>query len=366
MQDPGSNPRRFSLSRYHPAAQWVLLLMVSLALAWIFETVHLPAAILLGAMLASIPVAIAEGVPRIPRQAFVVAQGVVGCLVARSITPAILVSLREDWLLFLSVTIIVILACSGMGWLLAKKQVLPGTTAVWGSSPGGASVMTLMSDSYGGDMRLVAVMQYMRVVLVTLLATVISRLWIDTPGETVAAGLHANWLTSVDWKHLAGTLLLAGVGSTVAQRLKLPGGALLLPLFLGSYLQAEGLMTIVLPPWVLVPTYTVIGWSVGLRFTRPALSQAARALPSMIMSIICLIAICGAIAFVLTHVSHIDPLTAYLATSPGGLDSVAIIATSSGVNIPFVMAFQTARLLIVVVTGPMLAQFIARRLQATP
>ena len=41
---------------------------------------------------------------------------------------------------------------------------------------------------------------------------------------------------------------------------------------------------------------------------------------------------------------------------------MAIIASSSGVNIPFVMAFQTARLLLVIFTGPALARFIADRL----
>ena len=41
-------------------------------------------------------------------------------------------------------------------------------------SPGGAAVMTLMSDAYGGDMRLVAVMQYLRVAIVTVLATVVA------------------------------------------------------------------------------------------------------------------------------------------------------------------------------------------------
>ena len=60
-------------------------------------------------------------------------------------------------------------------------------------------------------------------------------------------------------------------------------------------------------------------------------------------------------------IADIDPLTAYLATSPGGLDSVAIIAATAGVNIPFVMAFQTARLLLVVFTGPALARFMASR-----
>jgi membrane AbrB-like protein len=359
MHDHGKNP--LTLNGRPPVLHWSLLLVLTLIFAGLFDAIHLPAALLLGAMLGSILVAIADGTPRITRAAFVVAQGVVGCLVARSITPEILVSLREDWLLFISVTLVVTLACAAIGWILARRRILPGTTAIWGTSPGGASVMTLMSDAHGGDMRLVAVMQYLRVVIVTVVATVVSHLWIDN-ASTSAHSIFSGWFIDVSWAHLAGTLALASGGSVIAQRLKLPGGALLLPLILGSTLQATGAMPIVLPPWILAPAYAVLGWCIGLRFTRKTLAQAARALPSMILSISCLIAICAGIAFGLTCLSGIDPLTAYLATSPGGLDAIAIIAASSGVNIPFIMAFQTARLLIVVSTGPALARFIARRL----
>jgi uncharacterized membrane protein AbrB (regulator of aidB expression) len=54
----------------------------------------------------------------------------------------------------------------------------------------------------------------------------------------------------------------------------------------------------------------------------------------------------------------IDPLTAYLATSPGGADSVAIIAASSNVDAAFVMSMQTLRFLGVLLAGPALARFV--------
>jgi membrane AbrB-like protein len=138
---------------------------------------------------------------------------------------------------------------------------------------------------------------------------------------------------------------------------------MLVPMLLGSLLQAKGVMTIVLPPWILTPVYIVIGWSIGLRFDRQALTQAARALPSMFASIACLIGICAGIAFGLVHFAGIDPLTAYLATSPGGADAVAIIAASSNVDVSFVMTMQTARLLLALSAGPALARFLARRIE---
>jgi len=71
---------------------------------------------------------------------------------------------------------------------------------------------------------------------------------------------------------------------------------------------------------------------------------------------------CGSMAVVLVKIAGIDPLTAYLATSPGGVDSAAIIAASSKVDLPFVMSMQSARLLIVLFVGPALSRWIARQM----
>ena len=55
-----------------------------------------------------------------------------------------------------------------------------------------------------------------------------------------------------------------------------------------------------------------------------------------------------------------DFLTAVSPTSPGGLDSVAIIAVGSKADVSFVLAVQTLRLFVVLITGPLLAKWIAR------
>jgi len=349
----------FSLHERSPLQQWLALLGLTILLTAVFEVCRLPAALLLGAMFAAILIASGGAVLRTPGFSFPAAQGLIGVMVAQTLTPPILVSLRADWLLFVSVTLVVIAVCSGMSVLLARQGILPGTTAVWGCSPGGASVMTVMSEDYGGDIRLVAVMQYLRVVLVAILATVVSRIWIDVGN---LAPPKIIWFPPLVPTALAATLSIALGGAWLAQRFRLPGGALLLPLALGAVLQGSGALSISLPPWILAMAYALLGWSIGLRFTRSTLHQAARALPAILISIICLLLLCGGVAVALHQLTGVDPLTAYLATSPGGLDTVAIIAAASGVNLPFVMAFQTARVLMVIMSGPMIARALARRL----
>jgi len=78
------------------------------------------------------------------------------------------------------------------------------------------------------------------------------------------------------------------------------------------------------------------------------------------LSIVVLIAVCASFGGLLVVFAGIDPLTAYLATSPGGADSIAIIAASTKTDMPFIMAMQVARFLLVLVAGPRLARVLSR------
>jgi uncharacterized protein len=333
------------------------LLAASLLLVSAFELMRLPAALLLGAIAAAILVSWFEGRVRIPPWAFVVAQGFVGCLVARTVTPDIVLTIFHKWPMFLTLIGAVIFFAAGLGFALARWRVLPGTTAVWGSSPGAATAMVLMADAFGGDMRLVAVMQYLRVVCVGLVASVIARAWSASGG---AAPVAIDWFPHLAPGPLLATAALAVVGAIIGAKSRIPAGALLAPLFVGAPLSVSHILVITLPPWLLAICYALVGWSIGLRFTREIVLYAAKQLPRILASIFTLIAMCGGLAFALHEAAGTDALTAYLATSPGGADAVAIIAASSKVDMPFVMAMQIARLLIVILIGPSLARLIAR------
>lgn len=140
---------------------------------------------------------------------------------------------------------------------------------------------------------------------------------------------------------------------------RIPAGMLLGPLALGALFNVLGWVRIELPPIVLIASYTLIGWNTGLRFTPQILAASARALLLSVGATVLLMAFCGFLAWLLVIFLHVDPLTAYLATSPGGVDAAAIIAASTHVDTPFVMALQTVRLIIVLVIGPSVARWVA-------
>jgi membrane AbrB-like protein len=337
--------------------KWGVLLIASLAFIVPLELMRLPAALLLGAMAAAILVAVFDGELAVRGWPYVLAQGLIGCLVARSVGPAILATMLQQWPLFLAGVCSVLVISTSLGALLARWKVLPGTTAVWGTAPGAATVMVLMSENFGGDPRLVAFMQFLRVILVALAASIVARLWV-APGDAVRAAV--DWFPALAAGPFWETMALAVVGAIVGAKSRIPAGPLLIPLFAGIALSGTQLVTITLPPWLMAGCYALVGWSIGLRFTREIVLYAARAFPKIAASTLALIVLCGGLAWLL-HVSvGTDPLTAYLATSPGGADSVAIIAASSNVDLPFVMAMQTARFILVLLVGPTLARAVAR------
>jgi len=358
MPEPADPRAPGLLEGLSPVQQWGLLLAGSALLAALLEIVGLPAALLLGPMIAGIVLAANGGHIRLPRLPAQAAQAVVGCMVARAITGDIVLAFLKDWPLFLGVVLAIVAAGSLLGWAIGRYEILPGNVAVWGMSPGAASAMMVLAGAFGADARLVAFMQYVRVVCVAGLASLVAWVWV---GPAVAAAQQIAWFPAVAWLDFAATLAVVATGVAVGTWLRMPAGALLVPMVGGALFQATGVAHLTLPPWLLVIAYAFLGWSVGLGFTRAILAHARRALPQVLLATFAMIAVSGGLAVVLVRAADIDPLTAYLATSPGGMDTVAIIAASSAADVSFVMALQVVRLVIVIFAGPPLARFIAQR-----
>ena len=332
-----------------------MLLAASVLAAGLLQWARLPAALMLGPLAAAVLVQTAGGAVRVPRAFMAAAQAVIGCLVARSITPAIVGGFASHWPVFVGVVALSIAASAGIGWTMSRLRIVSGTTAVWGMLPGAATIMMVMAEAYGADFRLVAFMQYLRVVLVAAAASVVALLFVHGGGSRFAGG----YFPPIHPQALAATAGVAVIGGGLGLASRIPAGVLLGPLALGAALNIAGWVTIELPPVVLIASYAVIGWNTGLRFTRDVLAAAARALPQSLGATAVLMAFCGLLAWLLVVLLHVDPLTAYLATSPGGVDAAAIIAASTKVDTPFVMALQTLRVVVVLAIGPPVARWVA-------
>ena len=359
-QTPSSlNPPKERLGRLPKPVQWLLLISVSLVFSVLLHHWQVPASLLVGPMIIGILMGTNGANISAPKPLYLGAQAVLGVMIGGSMTVGILTSFATDWPMILGITGITLLASSFLGWILCVKQVLPGAAGIWGSTPGAASAMVVMADAFGADARLVAFMQYVRVVIVVGVASTVANFWVDP--EMLAAMGPYDWFPAFDHTGFALTVCLALGCCVVGQISRLPSGALLVPIIFTMILHVSGVFDVVLPEWFLGLTYAIIGWVIGLKFTPSVLRHAAHALPKILLSIFVLIGFCGGISVLLVIFMDIDPLTAYLATSPGGLDSVAIIAASTNVDLSFILVLQATRFFMVLAFGPPLARMVARR-----
>lgn len=340
--------------------RWSALLFVSMAVSLYMDSLAIPAAYMLGAIITSILFSVCKQTVVLPKPLFLTGQGVIGAMIASSIPLSIFSQIGANWPLFLVGVCSVLLLSNGIGLFMAKRHLLPGTTAIWGTSPGAATAMTLMAEEYGADVRLVALMQYLRVVMVAMAAIFVTHLASNSDTPHVPVHHVIDWSIS-DPIQFGLTLLLIAVGIAGGKILRLGAGPLLLTLALGLITSKIGVLDIVLPQPLLIISYALIGWNIGFRFTRESLRHALRLLPRILISTCLLIALCATLSQVLVVTLGIDPLTAYLAMSPGGADSVAIIAASGHTDMSFIMAMQTGRLILVLLSGPPIARWLASR-----
>ncbi|MGW7771468.1 AbrB family transcriptional regulator [Pseudomonas parafulva] len=340
--------------------RWLALIFCAGAAGQILHALAVPAGLFLGPMLMAIVFGVSGAQLRLHRQVFRFGQGCVGLLVAHSVTWSVLASLADAWPLMLFATFVTVVLSALVGLGTVRFGGIPGSTAAWGTAPGAASAMVSMAEDNGADGRVVATMQYVRVVCVVMIGSLVSHLL----GATSVAGDAAQAAVVADSVQLGNLLLGLGVVLVgVAAGSKMPAGALLMPLMLGAVLQLTGVLHVSLPSEVLAIAYGAIGCYIGLRFDRQTVRYVWKRLPTMIAGAVVLILLCAGCAWLLARLAGTDFLSMYLATSPGGLDAMAIIAVETHADVGMVLAMQTLRLFGVILTGAYLARQIIRLTQ---
>jgi membrane AbrB-like protein len=301
------------------------------------------------------------GHARVHPMAYLGAQATLGIAVSATFTPGSLGVLARHWPVVLVSVVAVLLASAASGILLQRWVGLDAPTASLGTLPGGASGMVAMSDDLGADARLVAVMQYARLIIVVVLASLVANVAVRWGGTTRGVSPELVAAAGAGWAGYAVTGVAAAVGCWVGIRSRVPAGAFIGPLVAGVALGALGVPHGLWPPSVLEASYVALGVWVGSRFDQESLRRIRRIGPAVAALAVALVAFSAGLGWGLVVVTGIDPLTAYLATTPGGMDSVLVAALDTGADASLVVAVQLARLLVVVLAGPPLVQWLVRR-----
>lgn len=336
---------------------WAVVVAGSALATVLFDTLGLPTPALFGSLLGGMAYALTAPVHLvIPARAFSIAQGLVGATIGALLSLPALERLVSDAGSVLAVSIGTLAISLLAGMALGLRRDVSTTTGAFALVAGGASGIVALAHDLGADDRVVSIVQYLRVLLILLAMPIVATVLFEPPGgrQTVLPAPATHWPTDVLF-----TVAAVVVGLLVSRRSLLPAGSLLGPLLVAAALSLSGWLGVVAVPPVLESAgYAVIGAQVGLRFTRADLLGVARLLPVATALIVVVIAACAGMGALLAAVTGIDPLTAYLATTPGGLYAVLAVAADSGADATYVLAVQVIRIFTMLLAAPLVARLL--------
>jgi membrane AbrB-like protein len=217
-------------------------------------------------------------------------------------------------------------------------------SAFLGASPGAMAQVLALATEFKADLRGVAIVQVLRVLLVT----------IGLPGGLALFGLAAGSVIAVPeppgGSSLVELLILLGVSaatSALMMWLRFPGGLLFGSMAGSGILHGTGLVHAVLPWWVGSSAVLVLGAVAGSRFTntsfRVVLDYLAAALGSFAVSVSV-----GAIFISIVTAFLPFPIAdVVIAFAPGSQDQMMLLALALHLDPVYVGAHHLARWLVV-------------------
>ncbi|MCI0634092.1 MAG: AbrB family transcriptional regulator [Actinobacteria bacterium] len=294
----------------------------------------------------------------IPSSGKTIGQALIGVALGAALDASTLRAVASNWFGVSAVTLATLAVSLGVGIAIARLTGISQATGTLGLIAGGASGIVAMADELGADGRLVAFMQYIRVLVVVLVAPLVGYLLL-APAESGVPHTESTGVGLVG--DLAFTVGCALAGALLARRLRITAGALLCPLAVAAILSVSGIADDAsVPALVQSFAFALIGLQVGLRFTVTTIREARSLLPWVLGAILILVAVSAGLAALLVPLAHVSFADAYLATTPGGLPAVLAASVGLGANTTFVVSVQVLRVLMMVAAARPLVRLLAR------
>jgi membrane AbrB-like protein len=313
----------------------------------LFLWAHLPGGLISGAMIA-VGIAALAGrpltVPPILAQTVLVLLGIsLGSLVSRQLIQHMSAYPLTIGLLALATF------CStfGSSFYLQRFHGWDRTSALLAGSPGALSQITVLAAEKGADVAAIAVVQTMRVIILTAALPMILALTGIAPSAPPAA------VTAIASPlELAELIAISVAVALVLRWTNFPASWMFGAMIGSSVLHGVGIVEGGLPPWMRGVALVGIGALIGTRFGRmkikTLLSHVNAGLGSFAVAIV-ISAIFVAIIVLTTHVRFADVIVAF---APGAMDAMLALALTLHIDPIFVGAHHLSRFVFVTITTP--------------
>ncbi len=328
-----------------------LLLAAGAATGGLFQWIGTPLPFMLGSLFASaLAVAFAQrrfpegyGFPIRFRMLFV---GVIGAMIGARLTPDV-VSLMPRMLISVPAILTFVISAHALNYLIFRRfGGFDRPTAYYAGAPGGLFESILFGEEAGADLRLLTLMQFLRIITVVTLVPVAMSIWEGHPVGSAAGLSFGTGEAALYWVPVVAAFSVAGVW--MGMRLKLPAGQLIGPLLLVGAVSATGLVEIAAPGWLVAVAQVVLGTGLGIRFTGMTGAMFLRGAGLSFVSVTAMMAV-GILLALLVHQAGGLPVDVLaISFAPGGVVEMSLIGLSLAANPAFVTLHHLLRILFTV------------------
>ncbi len=323
-----------------------------------FTLAGFPAGLVSGSVLAVALAALAGRPVKVPLPVARVCFVLVGMLLGAVVTPETLrgVATWPASVALLAISTLCMMSATTLYLRLVHRW--DPLSALLGASPGSMAQVVALSAEFGADMRGIAIVQTMRVLVVT----------IGLPGGLALFGLAAGSRLVVPTSAVGaapGELAVVAALSTLLAilmvRIKFPGGILFGAMAGSAILHGSGLIQATLPWWVASAAVVVLGAVVGASFANATPRMLAGYLGAALGSAAVAVGVASAFVLLVTRLLPFRIADVLIAFAPGAQDTMMVLALALHLDPVYVGAHHLARWLVVTFSVALAARRVARR-----
>jgi len=345
----------------------LITLLIAATGGFIFIKLKIPAGPILGAMFFSMIVSIFWGKCFIPEFMIIASRIVAGTLIGCRISRTSLLSLKKIFIPMLFFSFFLLSLSMFSGYIIYSISGIHKATAFFGSAPGGLTDMSLISSEFGADMSTVALLQVVRMIAcLTIVPFIAKKNGINKLEDKNINNEENIYLDGKSceeksfnnntFRFLA-TIFVGSIGGLLGIVLSVPAGALT-GAFVFVALFNLFFFKLFIPAKIRYGTQMLIGAVIGSGMTMDDVVGLKKIIIPALMVAVFLLSIGILLGFLLHKIWDIDMITALIATAPGGLTGMSLIAPDVGADVSVVTSLQFVRLIAIITVYPIVMKVI--------
>jgi membrane AbrB-like protein len=232
-------------------------------------------------------------------------------------------------------------------FLLVRFFAFDRRSAILASAPGHLSFVIAIASDTGGDVARISITQSVRLLSLTLVVPFVAlAMGIEVSGNVAPQGIL------MQAPILCAVVVLAVAVGVLFQRIGVPAPLLLGAMVVSGIGHLTGFAPGVLPEWLILPAYLVLGSLIGTRFSGVTFALLMSGLAAGVAITGIAVGFAGLAALPVSWALEMPMAHVLVAFAPGGLETMIAMGAVLGVVPGFVAACHVARLVLLTFLVP--------------